>query len=247
MGIQPETSHHETGPGQHEVDFKYSAPLQSADNLGTFKMIVKTVAARNGLYACFLPKPLDNEAGSGLHINISLLKDGKNIFSDDELPEDARQFMAGILYRIREITAFLNPLKQSYERFGLYEAPFYISWSRLNRSQLIRVPAADEERRRMELRSPDPSCNQYTALSLIISAGLEGIEKHRKLAAEADINMFKASPSAVKDMETLPRTFSEAVSLAQESDFVKSVLPEITVRTFSEYGGDSEEFPLGNK
>jgi len=241
MGIQPESSHHETGPGQHEVDFKYSAPLQAADNLGTFKTVVKTVAARNGLYASFLPKPIAGKAGSGLHINISLQKNAKNIFSEDELSPEAKSFMAGVLFRIKEITAFLNPLKSSYDRFGSYEAPVYVSWSSLNRSQLIRVPAAEKDRRRMELRSPDPSCNQYTALSLIISAGLEGIEKKRVLPPAIDINVFKASPKEIQGVDMLPKTFAEALKLAQQSDFVKSILPEVTVNAFVDAGGEADE------
>lgn len=241
MGIQPESSHHETGPGQHEVDFKYSTPLQAADNLGTFKTVVKTVAARNGLYASFLPKPIAGKAGSGLHINISLEKNGKNIFGADELPDEAKQFMAGVLYRIREITAFLNPLKTSYDRFGSYEAPQYVSWSSLNRSQLIRVPAAEKDRRRMELRSPDPSCNQYAALSLIISAGLEGIEQKRVLPPAIDVNMFKAKPAEIQGVDMLPMTFIEALKLAEDSRFVKTVLPEVTVNAFVNAAGEADE------
>jgi glutamine synthetase len=241
MGIQPESSHHETGPGQHEVDFKYSTPLQAADNLGTFKTVVKTVAARNGLYASFLPKPIAGKAGSGLHINISLEKNGKNIFGAEELPDEARQFMAGVLYRIREITAFLNPLKTSYDRFGSYEAPQYVSWSSLNRSQLIRVPAAEKDRRRMELRSPDPSCNQYAALSLIISAGLEGIEQKRVLPPAIDVNMFKAKPAEIQGVDMLPKTFIEALKLAEDSRFVKTVLPEVTVNAFVNAAGEADE------
>ncbi|HAH61511.1 MAG TPA: type I glutamate--ammonia ligase [Treponema sp.] len=241
MGIQPESSHHETGPGQHEVDFKYNFPLQAADNLGTFKTVVKTVAARNGLYASFLPKPLAGKAGSGLHINLSLEKNGKNIFSDDELPPEAESFMAGILYRIREITAFLNPLKSSYDRFGSFEAPLYVSWSSLNRSQLIRLPAAEKERRRMELRSPDPSCNQYAALALIISAGFEGIKEKRPLPPALDMNMFKARPVEIQGVEMLPKTFTEALKLTEASSFVKTVLPEVTVNAFVDAGGEADE------
>lgn len=241
MGIQPEASHHEKGPGQHEVDFKYSFPLQAADNLGTFKTVVKTIAARNGLYASFKPKPLEGKAGSGLHINISLEKSGKNIFASDELSEDAKSFMAGVLYHIRDITAFLNPLESSYERFGSFEAPEYVSWSMFNRSQLIRLPDAEKDRRRMELRSPDPSCNPYTALALIISAGLEGIEQKRILPPAVDLNLFKAKPEDVKGLEMLPKTFAEALKLAENSSFVKTVLPEKAIEAFIDAGGETKE------
>jgi glutamine synthetase len=241
MGIQPEASHHEKGPGQHEVDFKYSFPLQAADNLGTFKTVVKTIAARNGLYASFKPKPLEGKAGSGLHINISLERSGKNIFASEELSDDAKSFMAGVLYHIRDITAFLNPLESSYSRFGSFEAPEYVSWSMFNRSQLIRLPAAEKDRRRMELRSPDPSCNPYTALALIISAGLEGIEQKRILPPAVDLNLFKSKPEEVKGLEMLPKTFAEALKLAETSDFVKTVLPEKAIEAFIDAGGETKE------
>jgi glutamine synthetase len=234
MGINPEASHHETGPGQNEVDFKYSSVLNSADNLATFKTVVKTIADRDGLFASFLPKPLADKAGSGLHINISLHKDKKNLFIDDKLPADAQAFIAGILYRIREITAFTNPLPNSYERFGAFEAPHYVSWSRQNRSQLIRIPAAADEQARIEIRSPDPSCNQYLALSLLLAAGFEGIEKKRVLSEPKDIDLFNAQSAEVKDLETLPKTLSEAVKLAAKSDFVKSVFPAVTLNAFTE-------------
>ncbi len=234
MGINPEASHHETGPGQNEVDFKYSSVLNAADNLATFKTVVKTIADRDGLFASFLAKPLSDKAGSGLHINISLHKNGKNLFTDNKIPADAQSFIAGILYRIREITAFTNPLPNSYDRFGSYEAPHYVSWSRQNRSQLIRIPAAAGEQSRIEVRSPDPSCNQYLALALILAAGFEGIEKKRALSEPKDIDLFNAQGPDVKDLETLPKTLGEAVKLAEKSDFVKSVLPAVTLKAFTE-------------
>ncbi|MBP7480690.1 MAG: glutamine synthetase, partial [Spirochaetaceae bacterium] len=191
MGIKPESSHHETGPGQHEIDFKCSETLTAADNLATFKMVVKTIAAKNGLHASFHPKPLyvDNDevhytkSGSGLHINFSLHKDGKNLLEhkdeNDSLHPAAANFIAGILYRIKDITAFLNPVEESYNRLGSFEAPGYISWSKQNRSQLIRIPSSYGDNFRFELRSPDPMCNQYIALSLLLKAGLEGIKDKR--------------------------------------------------------------------
>lgn len=231
MGIKPEVSHHETGPGQHEVDFVYASPLKAADNLSTFKTVVRTVAARNGLDANFSGKPISGKPGNGLHINISIEKERKNLFADFE--DEAQYFIAGILDKIREITAFLNPDENSYKRFGHFEAPLYIGWSRANRSQLIRIPAAsDKSRSRMEIRSPDPSCNQYAALALLLAAGFEGIEKKIPLPPELDLNIFKASPDDLKNLKTLPQSLSEAVQLAFQSEFVKNILPEVTLNAF---------------
>lgn len=233
MGIQPEVSHHETGPGQHEVDFVYDSPLRAADNLATFKTVVKTVAARNGLDANFMGKPLLGQPGNGLHINISIEKDGKNLFAG--LTSEAESFIAGVLNRIREITAFTNPSSNSYQRFGQHEAPLYIGWSRGNRSQLVRIPlTSDESRNRMEIRSPDPSCNQYAALALILAAGFEGIGKNLKLMPEMTINTYKADVNELKDLQTLPQSLPEAIRLAKASDFVREVLPEVTLNAFVE-------------
>lgn len=234
MGIIPETSHHETGPGQHEVDFKPSLPLHAADNLATFKTVVRTVAARNGLFASFSPKPLGTQnAGSGLHINLSLMKDGVNLFDGTDLQDAARSFIAGILARIEEITLFLNPLAQSYERFGCFEAPKFISWSRQNRSQLIRIPAAESESARIELRSPDPSCNPYLALALVIEAGLDGIERRLPLAPSTDVNLFSAEHQELKSsLRSLPSSLREAAKLAKDSAFVKRCLPQLALDTF---------------
>lgn len=231
MGIKPEVSHHETGPGQHEVDFVYASPLKAADNLSTFKTVVRTVAARNGLDANFAGKPIDGKPGNGLHINISIEKERKNLFSD--FNEEAQYFIAGILERIREITAFLNPNENSYKRLGHFEAPLYIGWSRANRSQLIRIPeTSDKSRSRMEIRSPDPSCNQYAALALILAAGFEGIEKKAKLPPELALDTFNATPDELKNIQTLPKSLSEAVQIACSSDFVKNILPQVTINAF---------------
>lgn len=231
MGIKPEVSHHETGPGQHEVDFVYASPLKAADNLSTFKTVVRTVAARNGLDANFAGKPIDGKPGNGLHINISIEKERKNLFSD--FTDEAQYFIAGILERIREITAFLNPSENSYKRLGHFEAPLYIGWSRANRSQLIRIPAtSDKSRSRMEIRSPDPSCNQYAALALILAAGFEGIEKKTKLPPELNMDAFHASKDELKNVQTLPKSLSEAVQIACQSEFVKKILPQVTLNAF---------------
>lgn len=243
MGIEPQTSHHETGPGQNEIDFKYSSLMQAADNFATFKTAVKTVAAQDGLFASFLPKPLPEEAGSGLHVNLSLHKDGENLFGRDT-PE-AQSFIAGILYRIREITAFLNPLPQSYRRLGVFEAPAYISWSSQNRSQLIRVPAAKGESVRIELRSPDPSCNQYLALALIVAAGMEGIGQRRPLPPAHDLNLFDAPEDVLRGIERLPSSLQEALALAEESSFVKGIIPEQTLKSFIRFKTACEDPRFG--
>lgn len=256
MNITPESSHHESGPGQNEIDFKYDDALTTADNFVTFKSVVKSVAARNGLYASFMPKPLKNESGNGLHINLSLFKNGLNIFKTeiDEHSQAAESFIAGILERIQEITLFLNPITNSYSRFGNFEAPKYISWSHQNRSQLIRIPASNGENSRMELRSPDPSCNPYIALALIIKAGMEGIKKGIKLIPSYNFNMYENKNS--KDFKKLPENLEEAIILAEKSDFIKSVIPNKTLekyisikrKEYSLYSNseDKENFELFN-
>ena len=160
MGIQPESSHHEEGPGQNEIDFRYSDPLTAADNAMTFQTVVKTIARRNGLYADFSPKPLEDKPGSGFHINISVKSKDDTDYMD--------YMIAGILDKVADMTVFLNPTESSYQRFGSNKAPKYVSWSSENRSQLVRVPAAVGEYRRAELRSPDPSANTYLAFALLI-------------------------------------------------------------------------------
>lgn len=232
MGIKPESSHHEQGPGQNEVDFKYSDPLLAADNMITFKSVVKTIAARNGLHASFMPKPLADKSGSGLHINISLNKNGLNVFSklgQGTIPE---QFIAGIMARIQEITAFLNPLTNSYARFGKFEAPKYITWSHQNRSQLIRIPAAQGEFCRMELRSPDPSCNPYLAFALVIEAGLEGIRKQLPGVPAFDANLYETEQEILDSLSAVPEHLGMAIELAQNSTFIRSVLPSKTIHKF---------------
>lgn len=234
MGIRPESSHHEQGPGQNEVDFKYSDALTAADNLVTFKSVVKTVAARNGLHASFMPKPLAEKSGSGLHINISLFKNGLNVFNNrskqhGEIPDE---FIAGIMDKIPEMTAFLNPLTNSYARFGRFEAPKYITWSHQNRSQLIRIPAAEDEYCRMELRSADPSCNPYLAFALVIQAGLEGINKQMQLPPAFDANIYEAGTDKTNTLARIPENLAEAIELASKSTFVQSVLPSKTIDKF---------------
>jgi len=229
MGIQPEASHHEQGPGQNEIDFRFSDPLTSADNLLTFKMVVKTIAARNGLFASLDPKPIKNVSGNGLHINVSLYKDGQNIFTNaPDHSKIAESFIAGILNRIVEITAFLNPVNNSYKRFGCFEAPQYVSWSHQNRSQLIRIPAATGEKVRMELRSPDPIANPYLAYALILSAGIRGIKnnEHLPLALDIDLTDENKVLEHLDKLDKLPTSLQEALDIAEKSDFAREVLGE---------------------
>lgn len=218
MGIWPESAHHEEGPGQNEIDFRYSDPITAADNAMTFQAIVKTVAYRNGLYADFSPKPLEGKPGSGFHINLSIRsQDG-----EDHLGE----VMAGVLDKVEEMTVFLNPTEGSYARFGGSKAPSYISWSRENRSQLVRVPAAMGEYRRVELRSPDSMANPYLAFALMIQAGLYGIEEKLELPAPADINLYQADGKTLSAFRRLPQNLAVARKVAADSEFIRNCLPE---------------------
>ena len=217
MGIRHESSHHEEGPGQNEIDFRYSSPLAAADNAMTFQTVVKTVARRNGLYADFSPKPLEDKPGNGFHINMS-------VKSSDNA--DNMNFMiAGILAKVAEMTIFLNPLESSYQRFGNNKAPRYISWSSENRSQLVRVPAAVGEYKRAELRSPDPAANTYLAFALMIYASLYGIQNKLELQDPADINLYKADADTLAKFEQLPENLKSACALANNSDFIKEHIP----------------------
>ncbi len=217
MGIRPESSHHEEGPGQNEIDFRYSDALTAADNAMTFATVVKTVSGRNGLWADFSPKPLKDKAGNGFHINLS----AKDNTKQDLLPH----IIAGVLQLIPEMSAFLNPREDSYERFGFSKAPAYISWSAENRSQLIRVPAAVYEQKRMELRSPDPTANPYLAFALIIYAGLYGIRNRLLPPPAADFNLFKADEATLKQLRRLPASLDEAIAVMQKSEFIREHLP----------------------
>lgn len=228
MGIRPETSHHEQGPGQNEIDFKFSDGLSCADNLVTFKQVVKSIAARNGLFASFCPKPLPDRSGSGLHINLSLARNGYNVFrsSEEKDLKETESFIAGILQKTPEMTAFLNPLPSSYERLGAFEAPKYVSWSQGNRSQLVRIPEATGDRMRMELRSPDPATNPYLAFALVINAGLYGIEHRLPLPDSVNVDLFHADKTITDSLVRLPDSLDEALELAAESRFIKDTLGE---------------------
>jgi glutamine synthetase len=224
MGIAPETSHHEEGPGQHEIDFKYGSAIVAADNATTFKSVVKTVAARNGLYASFSPKPLPDKSGNGFHINMSLkCDDGK---------DRSKSFMAGIMKHICEITAFLNPTGESYARLGEKKAPKHVTWSPENRSQLIRIPAAKGEYERIELRSPDPSANPYIAFALLIHAGLDGIINDLPVPEPTSAEILHNPAKSGKQLETLPDNLSAALIKAGNSEFVRKVLPAGIIETY---------------
>lgn len=233
MNIRPESSHHEHGPGQNEIDFHYAAPLAAADDVITFKNVVKTVAARNGLYASFSPKPLAETSGSGMHVNISLRQNGKNVFAPDENGAASpiqEAFIAGVLRRSAELCAFTDPVPASYARLGSFEAPRYVTWSHQNRSQLIRIPAsADPKYARIEVRTPDVSCNPYHVFALLLSAGLEGIENNLKLAPETPYDLYTANTGA---MEPLPNSLEDALSLAAQSDFAAKVLGAEVTRKY---------------
>ena len=218
MGIQPESSHHEEGPGQNEIDFRYSDPLTAADNAMTFQTVVKTIAGRNGLFADFSPKPLADKPGNGFHINMSVKS------ADDT--DNMNHLIAGILDKIYDMTVFLNPTENSYHRFGSNKAPRYISWSGENRSQLVRVPAAVGEYRRAELRSADPSANTYLAFALIIHAVLDGIRNKLEPPAPADINLYKADEDTLSGFRKLPEDFKSACSAAANSSFIKKHIPD---------------------
>ncbi len=226
MGIQPECAHHEEGPGQNEIDFRYSDPLSAADNAIAFRSVVRTIVARNGLAADFSPKPLPDEAGNGMHINFSV----RSADQKDYLPFA----IAGIMDKIRELTIFLNPTEESYRRLGSNKAPRYVSWSSENRSQLIRIPAAPQELYRAELRSPDPTANPYLAFALLIRAGLYGIEKQLPLPGSADVNLFTAGDDVLKNYRRLPASRAEASTLARESAFVRQNVPEEILSAYCE-------------
>lgn len=224
MGIYPESSHHEDGPGQNEIDFRYSDALQAADNAETFQTTARLVAQRSGLAADFSAKPLSDQPGNGFHINMSVQpdKDGSVMQS----------MVAGVLRRVAEMSAFLSPTENSYERFGQNRAPRYISWSPENRSQLIRIPAASGQYKRAELRSPDPTTNPYLALVLMIYAGLEGIVQKRELPPAVNVNLFTADPADLQGLDQLPISLHEARKLAYGSEFIRSCIPESIIEIY---------------
>ncbi len=241
MGFEIEASHHEVAPAQHEIDFKYDEALTTADNIMTFKLSVKTIAKRHGLHATFMPKPKEGVDGSGMHTNMSLYKDGVNVFYDAEdangLSKEAYYFIGGLMKHIKAITAIANPLINSYKRLlPGYEAPVYIAWSAKNRSPLIRIPAAREDGTRVELRSPDPSCNPYLLLAVCLAAGLEGIKENIMPPASVDCNMYTMSPEEMveKGVEALPADLLSALEELKKDQFIQDVLGSHVTEKFIE-------------
>lgn len=231
MGFEIEASHHEVAPAQHEIDFKYDEALRTADNIMTFKLTVKSIAKRHGLHATFMPKPKYGVNGSGMHINMSLMKDGKNIFHDSNgelgLSKEAYYFIGGIMKHMKGMTAITNPLVNSYKRLVPgYEAPVYIAWSAKNRSPLIRIPAARDEGTRIELRSPDSSANPYLALAVCLQAGLDGIRNQIMPPKSVDCNIFQMTEKEriESGIEEIPGTLIEAVSEMEKDSFMREVL-----------------------
>ena len=234
MGFEIEASHHEVAPAQHEIDFKYDEVLKTADNIQTFKMTVKTIAKRHGLYATFMPKPKFGISGSGMHINMSLAtEEGKNIFADENgkigLSDDAYHFIAGIMKHARGMSAITNPLVNSYKRLVPgYEAPVYIAWSAKNRSPLIRIPASRGNGTRVELRNPDPTANPYLVLALCLAAGLDGIKNKIEVPDSVDCNIYEMTPGERRaaGIENMPADLKEAVDCLVADEFLCSVLGE---------------------
>ncbi|MDP2215962.1 MAG: glutamine synthetase family protein [Methanolobus sp.] len=226
-----EASHHECACGQHEIDFKYDDALTTADNVVTFKYVTRTIAKIHGIHATFMPKPKANESGSGMHVNLSLSKDGKNAFYDPEkdmqISDIARYFIAGVMDHIKAISCIANPLVNSYKRIVPgYEAPVYITWSGANRSSLIRIPTPRGNSTRTELRSPDPSCNPYLTFAAILAAGLDGIRNKKMPAKIVDYNIFDLTKEQLKerDIETLPGTLSESADYLEKDAFLREKL-----------------------
>lgn len=220
MGIMPESSHHERGPGQNEIDFASADVLTTADNLVTYKNVVENIASRNGVYASFDPKPLVGKPGNGLHVKMSNYRGTVNLEEYDR--GFSESFIAGILNRMRDITIFLNCREDSYSRFGLSEAPAYISWSAQSRSRLLRVPEVNGERSHFILRSPDSCINPYLATAIIIQAGLEGVRNDEKLPAPQDVSSRHMSDEQLAKLEKLPVSLEEAIECAENSEFLNN-------------------------
>lgn len=216
IGISPECSMHLDGPGQNQIVFRYADALTAADNAMNFVSVVKAAASHNGLYADFTPKPIVNKPGNGLHINMSVVSDDGEMYN--------ARFMAGVMEHIREITAFLNTRPESYNRLGEHTAPKFVSWTRENRSQLLRVPASRNENKRFELRSPDACLNPYLAFAMLIYAGLDGIRNNMELPEPSNISLKDANESVTEKLKRLPETLDEAKKLARDSEFVNKVL-----------------------
>lgn len=260
MGFEIEASHHEAAPAQHEIDFKHDEALITADNIMTFKLTVKTIARRHGLHATFMPKPKAGVDGSGMHIDMSLLKDGKNIFADelDEngLSKEAYYFIGGLMKHIKGMMAITNPLVNSYKRLVPgYEAPIYSAWSTTSKSALIRIPAERGEGTRVELRCPDPSANPYLTLAVCLKAGLDGIKNQIMPQESVDCNLSILSEVQCREkgIEMLPSTLIEAVNELEKDEFIKEVLGkhvseryiDAKVKEWNQYKEQITEWEIG--
>ncbi len=250
MGYEIEASHHENARGQHEIDFKYTGALKAADNIMTFKLAVKTMAQINGLHATFMPKPLYGVAGSGMHTNMSLFRNGKNVFYDENgergLSKEAYSFIAGILSHVKGLTLITNPLVNSYKRLVPgYEAPCYMAWSASNRSALVRIPSARGQSTRVELRSPDPSCNPYLSLAACLAAGLDGIERGLTppLEITQDIYAMDAKTRARHKIDSLPGSLEEAIREFRKDKLIQAALGDhVTTQYLAGKTAEWEEY-----
>lgn len=242
MGFDVETSHHECAPGQHEIDFKYSEALRAADNIETFKLAVKSIAEKHNMFASFMPKPLMHEAGSGMHINISVCKDGKNIFYDErannQLSTYAENFIAGIMEHAKGMTCIMNPIVNSYKRLVPgFEAPMYISWSTQNRSPLIRVPASREESTRIEIRSADSAANPYLALAVCLKAGLSGIKENMSPPSEISYDLFSLDSETLRNLniDSIPLSLRSAIDEMKRDQLIRETLGEHVFERYVSY------------
>ena len=242
MGIGVEYSHHEAAPSQHEIDFRYTDAMTMADNVMTYRLVVKEIAMKHGVYASFMPKPLAGKNGSGMHVNMSLFRGERNAFFDAKdkhhLSKTAKHFMAGLLTHVRELTLVLNQWVNSYKRLVPgYEAPVYVTWAQRSRSDLVRIPMykpGKESSTRIELRSPDPACNPYLAFSAILAAGLEGIKKGAELPSPMEANVLELSDEerAKRGIRMLPGSLAEAIELARGSALLRRALGDHVFDSF---------------
>ncbi|ACK62223.1 MULTISPECIES: type I glutamate--ammonia ligase [Bacillus] len=241
MGFEIEASHHEVAPGQHEIDFKYANAIRSCDDIQTFKLVVKTIARKHGLHATFMPKPLYGVNGSGMHCNLSLFKNGENVFFDAngdlQLSDDARHFIAGILKHAPAFTAIANPTVNSYKRLVPgYEAPCYVAWSAQNRSPLVRIPASRGISTRVEVRSVDPAANPYLVMATLLAAGLDGIKNKLTPPAAVDRNIYVMTKEEREEagIVDLPATLAQALVTLQSNEVVCGALGEHLLEHFIE-------------
>jgi len=241
MGFEIEASHHEVAPGQHEIDFKYANAVEAADQIQTFKLVVKNIARKHGLHATFMPKPLYGVNGSGMHCHQSLFRGKENAFYDENdelgLSETAKQYLAGILKHAYSFAAITNPTVNSYKRLVPgYEAPCYIAWSGKNRSPLVRVPASRGLSTRIELRNPDPSANPYLALAVMLAAGLDGIKNKLTLCNPVNSNIYTMDEQQLDDLniKSLPSNLEEAINALEQNEVIKAALGEHITTHFIE-------------